>query len=140
MKRQLYQHVDWLENGLDGLPLVESFIWIFVDLNPNLSTYHLTSDLEILKVMFLLAQLLRMLLRPPPVSIRYQIDAIENFTEEEVRNGCIELRAYDLSFVSQPRKLAFCVSYDILYYYEHDVIKLYMLLSNDVDNLHCYAA
>ena len=140
MKRQLYQHVDWLENGLDGIPLSETFIWIFVDLNPILNTYHLTSDLEILKVMFLLAQLLRMLLLPPPMAIRHQIDAIENFTEEEVRDGCIELRAYDLSFISQPRKLAFCVTYDLLYYYEHDVVKLYMLLRDDVNDLHYYAA
>lgn len=60
MKRQLYQHVDWLENGLDGIPLSG-----IVDLNPNLNAYLVTSDLGILKVMFLLAQSLRMLLRPP---------------------------------------------------------------------------
>ena len=91
MNQQLNQHVDWLENGLDGIPLSETFIWIFVDLNPNISVYGMNSDLEILKVMFLLVQSLRMLLRPPPMAITFQIDAIENFTEEEVRNGCIEL-------------------------------------------------
>ena len=140
MKRQLYHHVDWLENGLDGLPLSETFIWIFVDLNPDLNVYRLTSDLEILKVMFLLAQALKMLLRPPLLSILRQIYELQNFTEEEVRDGCIELRAYDLAFNSQPRKLAFCITYDLLYYYEYDVVKLYMLLSDDVNDLHYYAA
>lgn len=113
MKRQLHQHVDWLDNGLDGIVLSETFIWLFVDLNPNLNTYHLTSDLEILKVMFLLAQALKMLLRPPLMPILRQIYELQNFTEEEVRDGCIELRAYDLAFNSQPRKLAFCITYDL---------------------------
>ena len=140
MKRQLYHHVDWLDIGLDGIVLSETFIWIFVDLNPNLNVYRLTSDLEILKVMFLLAQALKMLLRPPFMSILRQIYELQNFTEEEVRDGCIELRAYDLAFKSQPRKLAFCITYDLLYYYEYDVVKLYMLLSDDVNDLHCYAA
>ena len=140
MKRQLYQRVDWLDNGLDGLPLSETFIWLFVDLNPDFNTYRLTSDLEILKVMFLLAQTLKMLLRPPLMPILRQIYEIQNFTEEEVREGCIELRAYDLAFNSQPRKLAFCITYDLLYYYEYDVVKLYMLLSDDVNDLHYYAA
>ena len=141
MKRQLYQHVEWLENGLDGMPLSETFIWIFVDLNPDLNVYRLTSDLQILKVMFLLAQVLsRLLLRSPLMSISRQIYELQNFTEEEVRDGCIELRAYDLAFNSQPRKLAFCITYNLLYYYEHDVIKLYMLLSDDVNDLHYNAA
>lgn len=102
MKRQLYQHVDWLDNGLDGMPLErsETVIWIFVDLNPNLSAYGMNSDLDILKVMFLLAQTLRMLLYPSRMSILEQVGVIETFSEEEVRNGCIELRAYDLSFNS----------------------------------------
>lgn len=140
MKRQLYQHVGWLDNGLDGIPLSETFIWIFVDLNPDLNTYRLTSDLEILKIMFLLAQALKILLRSPLMSISRQIYELQNFTEEEVRDGCIELRAYDLAFNSQPRKLAFCITYDLLYYYEYDVVKLYMLLRDDVNDLHYYAA
>ena len=140
MKRQLYQHVDWLDNGLDGLPLTETFIWLMVDLNPNLNTYRLTSDLEILKVMFLFAQALKLLLRPPLMPISRQIYELQNFTEGEVRDGCIELRAYDLAFNSQPRKLVFCITYDLLYYYEYDVIKLYMLLRDDVNDLHYYAA
>lgn len=140
MKRQLYQHIDWLEDGFDGLHLSETFIWIFVDLNPNLDSYLLTSDLDILKVIFLIAQSLRLILRPPPMGIQTQIDVIETFTEEEVRDGCIELRAYDLSFISQPRKLAFCITRDLMYYYEHDVIKLYALLRDDVNDLHYYAA
>lgn len=57
-----------------------------------------------------------------------------------MRDGCIELRAYDLAFNSQPRKLVFCITYDLLYYYEYDVIKLYMLLRDDVNDLHYYAA
>ena len=140
MKRQLYHHVDWLDDGLDGIPLTESFIWLFVDLNPNLSTYGLTSDLEILKVMFLLAQTLKILLRPPLLPPSRQISEIQNFTEEEVRDGCIELRGYDLTFNSRPRTLTFCITYDLLYYYEYDVVKLYMLLSDDVNDLHYYAA
>ena len=102
MKQQLYQHVDWLDNGLDRIPLErsETFIWIFADLNLNLSAYGMNSDLDILKVMFLLAQTLRMLLYPPRMSILEQVGVIETFSEEEVRNGCIELRAYDLSFNS----------------------------------------
>lgn len=140
MKRQLHLHVDWLDYGLDGIVLTESYIWIFVDLNPNLSTYGLTSDLEILKVIFLLAQTLKMLLRSSLMSIEHQIFEIQNFTEEEVRDGCIELRAYDQAFNSQPRKLAFCITYHLLYYYEYDVVKLYMLLSDDVNDLHYYAA
>lgn len=140
MKQQLYHHVDWLDNGLDGLPLSETFIWILVDLNPELNVYRLASDLEILKVMFLLAQVLKLLLRPPLMSISRQIYELQNFTEEEVRDGCIELRAYDLVFNSQPRKLAFCITYNLLYYYEYDVVKLYMLLSDDVNDLHYYAA
>ena len=140
MKRQVYQHVDWLDNGLDGLPLSETFIWIFVDLNPDLSAYLLSTDLEILKVIFLLAQALKILLRPPLMPISRQIYELQHFTEEEVRDGCVELRAYDLSFISQPRKLAFCITYDLLYYYEYDVVKLYMLLRDDVNDLHYYAA
>ena len=140
MKRQLYHHVDWLDYGLDGIALTETYIWIFVDLNPNLSVYNLTTDLDILKVMFLLAQTLKMLLRSPLMPILRQISEIEHFTEEEVRDGCIELRAYDLAFNSQPRKLAFCITHDLLYYYEYDVVKLYMLLSDDVNDLHYYAA
>ena len=140
MKRQLYQHIDWLDDGLDGLPLSESFIWIFVDLNPDLNTYGLTNDLEILKVMFLLAQTLKMLLHLPQIPISRLLYEIQRFTEEEVREGCIELRAYDLSFNSQTRKLAFCLTYDLLYYYEYDVVKLYMLLTDDVNDLHYYAA
>ena len=140
MKRQLYQHIDWLDDGMDGLPLSESFIWIFVDLNPDLNTYGLTSDLEILKVMFLLAQTLKMLLHLPQIPISRLLYEIQSFTEEEVREGCIELRAYDLSFNSQTRKLVFCLTYDLLYYYEYDVVKLYMLLTDDVNDLHYYAA
>lgn len=140
MKRQLYHHVDWLDYGLDGLALTESFIWIFVDLNPNLDVYGLTNDLGILKAIFLLAQTLKMLLRPPLMPPSRQISEIERFTEEEVRDGCIELRAYDLAFNSQPRTLMFCITYDLLYYYEYDVVKLYMLLSDDVNDLHYYAA
>lgn len=140
MKRQLYHHVDWLDYGLDGLALTETYIWIFVDLNPNLDVYGLTNDLDILKVMFLLAQTLKMLLRPPLMPPSRQINEIERFTEEEVRDGCIELRAYDLAFNSQPRTLMFCITYDLLYYYEYDVVKLYMLLSDDVNDLHYYAA
>lgn len=138
MKRQLHLHVNLLDYGLDGRPLTETYIWIFVDLNPNLSTYGLTSDLEILKVIFLLAQTLKMLLRSSLMSISRQIYEIQNFTEEEVRDGCIELRACNLN--SQPRKLAFCITYHLLYYYEYDVVKLYMLLSDDVNDLHYYAA
>ena len=37
-------------------------------------------------------------------------------------------------------KLAFCITYDLLYYYEYDVVKLYMLLRDDVNDLHYYAA
>ena len=140
MKRQLYQHIDWLDDGMDGLPLSESFIWIFVDLNPDLNTYGLTSDLEILKVVFLLAQMLKMLLHTPQIPISRLLYEIQSFTEEEVREGCIELRAYDLSFNSQTRKLVFCLTYDLLYYYEYDVVKLYMLLTDDVNDLHYYAA
>lgn len=140
MKRQLYHHVDWLDYGLDGIPLTESFIWLFVDLNPDLNVYRLTSDLEILKVMFLLAQTLKILLRPPLMPPSRQISEIQNFTEEEVRDGCIELRGYNLAFNSRPRTLTFCVTYDLLYYYEYDVVKLYMLLSDDVNELHYYAA
>lgn len=140
MKRQLYQHIDWLDDGLDGLPLSESFIWIFVDLNPDLNTYGLTNELEILKAMFLLAQTLKMLLHTPQIPISRLLYEIQSFTEEEVREGCIELRAYDLSFNSQPRKLVFCLTYDLLYYYEYDVVKLYMLLTDDVNDLHYYAA
>lgn len=140
MKRQLYHHVDWLDYGLDGIALTETYIWIFVDLNPNLNVYNLTTDLGILKVMFLLAQTLKMLLRSPLMPISRQIFEIEQFTEEEVRDGCIELRAHDLAFNSQLRKLAFCITHDLLYYYEYDVVKLYMLLSDDVNDLHYYAA
>lgn len=136
----MYQHVDWLDDGLDGLPLSETFIWLFVELNPNLDVYGFTNDLSILKIMFLLAQALKILLRPPHMPISRQIYEIQNFTEEEVRDGCIELRAYDLGFNSQPRTLTFCITYDLLYYYEYDVIKLYMLLSDDVNDLHYYAA
>ena len=140
MKRQLYHHVDWLDYGLDGIALSETYIWIFVDLNPNLNAYNLINDLGILKVMFLLAQVLKMLLRSPLMPISRQIYEIQLFAEEEVRDGCIELRAYDLAFNSQPRKLAFCITYDLLYYYEYDVVKLYMLLRDDVNDLHYYAA
>ena len=140
MKRQLYHHVDWLDYGLDGLALTETYIWIFVDLNPNLDVYGLTNDLNILKVMFLLAQTLKMLLRPPLMPPSRQISEIERFTEEEVRDGCIELRAYDLAFNSRPRTLMFCITFDLLYYYEYDVVKLYMMLSDDVNDLHYYAA
>lgn len=142
MKQQLHQHVDWLDNGLDRIPLErsETFIWIFADLNLNLSAYGMNSDLDILKVMFLLAQTLRMLLYPPRMSIAEQVDVIQTFSEEEVRNGCIDLRAYDLSFNSQPRKLVFCVSYDLLYYYEYDIVKLYILLRDDVNDMHYFAA
>lgn len=140
MKQQLYHHVDWLDTGLDGLPLSESFIWILADLNPNLDVYGLTNDLEILKVMFLLAQVLKILLRLPLMPISRQIYEIQSFNEDEVRDGCIELRAHDLAFNSQPRKLAFCITYHLLYYYEYDVVKLYMLLSDDVNDLHYYAA
>lgn len=136
MKRQLYDHVDWLDYGLDGIALTESFIWIFVDLNPELNT----TDLEILKVMFLLAQTLKILLRPPLMPPSRQISEIQNFTEDEVRDGCIELRGYNLAFNSRPRTLTFCVTYDLLYYYEYDVVKLYMMLSDDVNDLHYYAA
>lgn len=136
MKRQLYDHVDWLDYGLDGIALTESIIWIFVDLNPELNT----TDLEILKVMFLLAQTLKILLRPPLMPPSRQISEIENFNEDEVRDGCIELRGYNLAFNSRPRTLTFCVTYDLLYYYEYDVVKLYMMLSDDVNDLHYYAA
>lgn len=111
-----------------------------VDLNPELNVYGLASDLEILKVMFLLAQVLKFLLRSPLMPISRQIYELQMFTEEEVRDGCIELRAYDLAFNSQPRKMAFCITYNLLYYYEYDVVKLYMLLSDDVNDLHYYAA
>ena len=140
MKRQLYHHVDWLDYGLDGLALTETYIWLFVELNPDLNVYRLTSDLQILKVMFLLAQVLKMLLRPPLMPPSRQISEIENFTEDEVRDGCIELRGYDLAFNSRSRTLMFCITYDLLYYYEYDVVKLYMLLSDDVNELHYYAA
>ena len=136
----MYHHVDWLDDGMDGLPLSETFIWLFVDLNPNLNVYGFTNDLDILKVMFLLAQALKILLRPPLMPISRQIYELQNFTEEEVREGCIELRAHDLGFNSQPRTLTFCITYDLLYYYEYDVIKLYMLLNEDVNDLHYYAA
>ena len=140
MKRQLYRHVDWLDDGLDGLPLSETFIWLMVEINPELNVYGLASDLEILKAMFLLAQVLKFLLRAPLMSISRQIHELQNFTEEEVEDDCIELRAYDLTFDSQPRKMAFCITYNLLYYYEYDVVKLYMLLSDDVNDLHYYAA
>ena len=140
MKRQLYHHVDWLDYGLDGLALTETYIWIFVDLNPDLNVYRLTSDVDILKVMFLLAQALKMLLRSPLMPISRQISEIQNFTEEEVRDGCIELRGYDLAYNSRPRTLMFCITYDLLFYYEYDVVKLYMLLRDDVNDLHYYAA
>lgn len=140
MKRQLYHHVDCLDYGMDGIALTESFIWLFVDLNPDLNVYRLTSDLEILKVMFLLAQTLKILLRPPLMPPSRQISEIQNFTEEEVRDGCIELGGYNLAFNSRPRTLTFCITHELLYYYEYDVVKLYMLLSDDVNDLHYYAA
>ena len=111
-----------------------------MDLNPDLNVYRLTSDLEILKVMFLLVQTLKILLRPPLMPPSRQISEIQRFTEEEVRDGCIELRGYNLAFNSRPGTLTFCVTYDLLYYYEYDVVKLYMLLSDDVNELHYYAA
>lgn len=113
---------------------------ILVDLNTSLSSYGLNSDLDVLRVMFLLARLLRMSLYPSRMSTADQVDVIQNFSEDEVRNGCIELRAYDQSFNSRPRSLAFCVTYDLLYYYETDVIKLYVFLRDNVDDLHFYAA
>lgn len=150
MKRQVDQHVDWLEDWLDDddynghvpyLPFSEVFLWIIVELNPNLDVYGLTNDLQILKVMFLLAQALKILLRPSMMaSIPDLIFIIEQHTNEEVREGCIELRAFDLAFNSQPRKLTFCITHELLYYYEYDVVKLYMLLSDDVNDLHYYAA
>lgn len=146
MKRQLHQHIDWLVNewgeiGMNGFPMSEVFIWITVELNPNLSTYHFVNDLDILKIMFLMGQMLRFLLRSANMlTIEDLIFVIENHTEEEMRDGCINLRAYDLSFNSLPRKLTFCVTYELLYYYEYDVIKLYMLLTDDVNDIHYYAA
>lgn len=146
MKRQLHRHVDWLVNewgeiGMDGFPMSEVFIWITVELNPNLNTYHFANDLDILKIMFLMGQMLRCLLRSANMlTIADLIFVIEDHTEEEIRDGCINLRAYDLSFNSQPRKLTFCVTRELLYYYEYDVIKLYMLLTDDVNDLHYYAA
>lgn len=146
MKRQLYRHVDWLVNewdeiGMEGFPMSEVFLWITVELNPNLSTYHFTNDLDILKVMFLMGQMLRFLLRSANMMrIEDLIFIIESHTEEEIRDGCVNLRAYDLSFNSRPRRLTFCVTYELLYYYEYDVVKLYMLLTDDVNDIHYYAA
>ena len=152
MKRQLYRHVDWLVNewdiiGTDAVPMYESFIWITVELNPNLNTYHFTNDLDILKIMFLIGQLLQRLTLRSTIEMRELssisdiLSVIEHYTEDEIReNNCIKLRAYDLSFNSQPRKLIFCVTYELLYYYEYDVIKLYMLLTDDVNDIHYYAA
>lgn len=137
----MYQHVDWLDNGLDGLPLSETFIWLIVEINPELGVYGLSNDLEILKVMFLLAQTLKLLLHSANMlRIEDLIFVIEDHTDEEVRDGCIELRAHDLGFNSQSRKLTFCVTYELLYYYEYDVVKLYMFLTDDVNDLHYYAA
>ena len=100
----------------------------------------MNSDLDMLRVMFLLAKTLRLLLNPLRVSILDQIESIVGFSSDEVRSGCIELRGYDLSFNSRPRKVVFCVTYDLLFYYEYGVVKLYMLLREDVDSLHYYAA
>lgn len=142
MKRQIGHHVDWLDEGLDGISLArsESFIWIVVDVNRDLNVYGMNSDLDMLRVMFLLAKTLRLLLNPLRVSILDQIESIVGFSSDEVRSGCIELRGYDLSFNSRPRKVVFCVTYDLLFYYEYGVVKLYMLLREDVDSLHYYAA
>lgn len=153
MKRQLYRHVDWLANewdeiGTNAVPMYESFIWIIVELNPNLNNYlNITNDLDILKVMFLIGQMLRRLTLRSTIEMRDLssiadiLSVIEHYTEDEIREGsCIKLRAYDLSFNSQPRKLIFCVTYELLYYYEYDVIKLYMLLTDDVNDIHYYAA
>ena len=142
MKRQICHHVDWLDEGLDGISLArsESFIWIIVDVNRDLNVYGMNSDLDMLRVMFLLAKTLRLLLNPLRVSILDQIESIVGFSSDEVRSGCIELRGYDLSFNSRPRKVVFCVTYDLLFYYEYGVVKLYMLLREDVDSLHYYAA
>lgn len=142
MKRQISHHIDWLDEGLDGISLTrsESFIWISVAVNRTLSVYGMNSDLDMLRVMFLLAKTLRLLLNPLRMSIFDQLESIMGFSEEEIRPGCIELRGYDLSFNSRARKVVFCVTYDLLFYYEYPIVKLYMLLREDVDSLHYYAA
>ena len=142
MKRQISHHVDWLDERLDGISLTrsESFIWISVAVNCTLSVYGMNSDLDMLRVMFLLAKTLRLLLNPLRVSIFDQLESIMGFSEDEIRPGCIESRGYDLSFNSRPRKVVFCVTHDLLFYYEYTIVKLYMLLREDVDSLHYYAA
>lgn len=140
MIRQLERHVNWLDAGLDGMTLrsSERYIWIIVKLNRDLSLYSVDGDLDILKVMFLIAQELRVLLSPMSMAIESQIETIESHTVEEVGACCIQLNAFGVS--SEYRKLAFCVTYDVLYYWEYAVVKLYMLLRDDVNDVHYYAA
>ena len=142
MKRQIIRHIDWLDEGLDGMPLTrsESFIWFSVAVNRNTSVYGMNSDSGMLRVMFLLAKTLRLLLFPLHASIAVQLESIMNFSEDEIRPGCIELRGYDLSFNSRVRKVVFCMTYDLLFYYEYGVVKLYMLLREDVDRVRYIAA
>ena len=136
--QQLTHHIDWLNEGLDGISLSssENVIWMTVTLHPNLNIYGMNRDLDMLRVIFLLSKTLRCLLCPTRTSITDQLEMIMGYSEEEVLAGCIHLRGTN----NVSRKLLFCITYDLLFFYEHYVVRLYMLFSEDIDDVHYYAA
>ena len=144
MREALIRHVDWLDDGLDGITLYRSemHIWMFCHLDRDLSLYGMNSDLDILKIIFWLAKefFRPNLLRPNHSTYEEQILDIEAMSESIVHQGSVNLNAHPLPSLFDCRVLTFCVTYDLLFYYELDIVRLYVPFTNDVNDMHYFAA
>jgi len=144
VREELTRHVDWLDDGLDGISLsrCETYVWLFCHLDRDLSLYGMNSDLDILKIIFWLSKefFRPMLLRPNSLSYEEQILDIEAISESIVHQGSVNLNAHPMPTLSDCRLLTFCVTYDLMFYYELDIVRLYVPFTNDVNDMHYFAA
>ena len=145
MRETIVGQIEWIseESGrLNGY----SDLWICLFMDKEFACYQ-SSDVELIKCMFVLSQkVLKYLLVPLlDMTIDEQLDLIRsdypydptmppssNLMELEGRyfGGCV--RHY--------RRMLFCITKNVFFHLEQDVISLFVHMEDDVNEMHFYAA
>ena len=145
MRESIVEQIDCISEG-DGRLRGHRNLWITLFMDREFVCYR-CSDTELLKCMFVLSRFVLKYLLVPLVdmSVDAQLEVIRtDCPYDPARSPCsnlIELEGrYFGSGVRRYRKMLFCITEDIFFHYERDVIALFVNMDCDVNDIHFYAA
>jgi len=144
LREVIIEHVNWIAEEFDCMG-VETNLWICLSMERDFFTSYRRNDLHLLKVMFALSKyVLRALLVPlPEGSIDHHLVMIQSDPpcdpcRAPIRNKIVINGKHQRRSPLNLRRLFFCISDKVFYYFEYDVIRLFVQMTDDVDDMHFF--